>query len=56
MGARHKLNEAHFLGAVLWAGVIGAVTGSWIVFFIALGILLALSIHGGAIRFGRPRW
>ena len=53
MGAKHKLNSAYFSGALGVAALIGAVTGSWGVFSLAAGVLVASSIHSGDIRLGR---
>jgi hypothetical protein len=50
MSAKHKLNQAYLLGALIVAGVLGGVTGSWAVFFITLAALVALSYHAGEIR------
>jgi len=50
MSARHKLNTAYFQGTAVIAGVIGLATGSWMVFFLALAVLVAGCIHGGDIR------
>lgn len=35
MTAKHKLNSAYLNGALLFAGVLAAITGSWTVFFVA---------------------
>ncbi len=48
--AKHKLNGAYVIGSVLIAGLIGGVLGSWFVFFLALGVLVAINIHDGSIR------
>jgi hypothetical protein len=48
--AKHKLNGAYVMGAVLIAGLIGGVFGSWFIFFLALGVLVAVSVHDGSIR------
>jgi len=50
MGAKAKLNAAYFHGAVVIAGVIGWVAGSWVVFLISLGLLLVASVYAGEIR------
>lgn len=50
MGAKAKLNAAYFHGAVVVAGILGWMAGSWIVFLIALGVLLVASITAGEIR------
>ena len=48
--AKHKLNGAYVMGAVLIAGLIGGAFGSWLVFVVALGVLVAINIHDGSIR------
>ena len=53
MSARHKLNSAYLNGALGVAALIGAVTGSWGVFWLASAVLVASSIHSGDIRLGR---
>jgi hypothetical protein len=50
MSAKHKLNSANVLGALLVAGLLGGVTGSFGVFLIALIALLVASYHAGDIR------
>ena len=55
MGAREKLNEAYFIGSLLFAAVAGGLTGSWWVFIITTTILLALNLHSGDIRPGKRR-
>jgi hypothetical protein len=50
MSARKKLNAANFLGSFIVAGLIGGVTGSWIVFWIAFASLLLAAYHAGDIR------
>jgi hypothetical protein len=50
VSAKHKLNSAHFLGAALVAGLFGLVTGSIIVFLIALGAGLAVAHQASHIR------
>jgi hypothetical protein len=48
--ARHKLNASHLHGALLIAGVFGAASGSWTVFLVATGILVATSVIDGSLR------
>jgi hypothetical protein len=48
--ARHKLNGAYLLGALLIAGLVGAMFESWTVFMIAAGVLIATNLHDGNIR------
>ena len=53
MGARQRLNGIFFSGAVLIAAVPGGVTGSWPVFFIALGVSVAGLVISEDIRLKR---
>ena len=55
MGARQKLNSGYFLGSVLLAGLAGWLTGSWIVLFFALAVLVAVNVNSGDIRLGKRR-
>ncbi len=55
MGARNKINAAQLTGSAVIAGVVGGVAGSWVVFGVALGILLAAGFVGGDIRPTRRR-
>ena len=51
MSAKNKLNGAHFLGALLVAGLLGVVTGSFAVFVVALiGLLIAGALAGDIRR------
>ena len=50
MGARQKLNHAHVNGALIAAGVLGLVTGSWTIFIVAGAVLIGTAICGGDIR------
>ncbi|HYT89738.1 MAG TPA: hypothetical protein VEL76_13605 [Gemmataceae bacterium] len=50
MSAKHKLNSANVLGALLVAGLLRDVTGSFGVFLIALVALIAAGYHAGDIR------
>lgn len=50
MGVRQKLNQAHLNGALVIAAVVGAVTQSWTVFWIAALIAAGSSLHAGDIR------
>jgi len=48
--AKHKLNLASFYIAVIVSGLIGAGSGSFLVFLIAMAICLGVSYHSGGIR------
>jgi 1,4-dihydroxy-2-naphthoate octaprenyltransferase len=50
MSARHKLNRAFVNGSLLLAGVAGALTGSWLVFGLALAALVTANLYTGDIR------
>ena len=50
MGARQKLNEAHVNGALIAAGVLGLMTGSWVIFIIAGAALIGAATSNGDIR------
>lgn len=50
MGARHKLNQAALNGCLIAGGLVGLLSRSWLVFFIATAVLVGLSLHGGEIR------
>lgn len=55
MGAREQLNEAHLVGSVGVAAVLGFVTGWWLVFFVAAATLVASSLYVGDIRPGKGK-
>lgn len=55
MGAKRKLNSAYFHGALGVAALVGAVTGSWSVFWLASAVLVVTSIYSGDIRLGGGR-
>ena len=55
MRARQKLNSAHVNGALLVAGLIAGVAGSWTVFGIVLGALVVTKLLSGDIRLGRRK-
>ncbi|MDA7918257.1 hypothetical protein OAG76_05155 [Rubripirellula sp.] len=48
--AKHKLNSAHVHGALIIAGFLGLVTGSWLIFALAAGALVFTSVQDGSIR------
>ncbi len=50
MTAKHKLNAAHFQGALVIAGMVGALTRSYLVFLFALAALIIASILARDIR------
>lgn len=50
MGAREKINLAHFNGALLGAVCLGWLSGSWTVFWLMLLYLSASSLYAGQIR------
>lgn len=50
MNAKKRLNSANMLGILLVAGLLGGMTGSWTVFWIAAIALFATSVHSGDIR------
>jgi len=50
LSAKKKLNAAHFLGALVVAGLSGGLTASWMVFWIALAGLLTAAFVAGDIR------
>ncbi len=54
MGARQKLNAAYFSGSLLLAAVAGWCAGSWWAFLLALAVLLALMLAGGAVLHAAP--
>ena len=55
MAVREKLNTAYFLGSLALATVAGTLTGSWVVWLVALALLIGVSVHGRGIRVGRRR-
>src|SRR5579871_5626461 len=50
MNARNKLNVAYFNGSVVIASLIGLELGSWLVFFLALVVLVIANLYDGGIR------
>jgi hypothetical protein len=56
MNARQKLNSGHINGALLVAGLIGGLTGSWTIFGLTVAGLLITKVMSGDIRLnGRKR-
>ncbi len=51
MGAREKLNTHHIVGAACLAGLLGLVTGSWLLAVLAGAVLVGAAIHSGDVRF-----
>jgi hypothetical protein len=50
LSAKHKLNSAYFLGAVLTAGLLASINGSMWVFVIALVAMLVAGFHARELR------
>jgi hypothetical protein len=50
MGAREKLNDVWFGGAVLAAIFVGLATASWAAFFCTLALVLVVAVCQGGIR------
>jgi hypothetical protein len=50
MSARKKLNSAYVCGSLVMAGACGLFVGSWWVFIVVLGVLLACNFYEGNIR------
>lgn len=50
MGAKQDLNEIYLTGSVVLAAIIGGLAQSWPVFFVALAIILAISVFTTKIR------
>jgi hypothetical protein len=55
MNARGKLNVAFVNGAVIVAVVLGLATNSFIVFLVALAVLLVSQFASGGIRYQGPK-
>jgi hypothetical protein len=56
MSARKKLNSAFLNGSFLVAGLVGAAAGSWLIFGLAVAVLIGNNICAGNIRLnGRKR-
>jgi hypothetical protein len=56
MNARRKLNSGHLNGALLVAGLIGGLSGSWTIFGLAVVGLVFTKLVSGDIRLsGRKR-
>ena len=50
MNARNKLNTVYVGGSVVLGMGLGLLTGSWLVFGISLGVLLAVNLAARNIR------
>jgi hypothetical protein len=50
MGARTRLNQIYIFGCIGIAALIGALSGSWAIFLIAVAITVAACVHAGDIR------
>ncbi len=50
MGGRKKLNILHLKFALVIAAAAGIATGSWLVFVLALGVVIGLAFYGRDIR------
>ena len=50
MGARQKRNAASTTGALAVGGLVGALTGSWLVFVVTAGALIGAALCAGDIR------
>ena len=48
--AKNKLNQAHYNGALVLAGIVGLGSGSFPIFIIALAVCIGVSFHSGGIR------
>jgi hypothetical protein len=55
VSARTKLNAAAINGALLIAALVGWLFGSWSVFLLTAGVLIAMGLHAGDIRPGQKR-
>jgi len=50
MGARTTLNGIYLSGALAISAILGLITESWVVFVIALAVLIGANVHAGRIR------
>lgn len=55
MSARQRLNGVYAWGAVVWAGIFGAVANSWWAFGVGLSARLGLYAWAGPIRLAPDR-
>ncbi|MFO0811588.1 MAG: hypothetical protein U0796_00105 [Gemmatales bacterium] len=50
MGARNDLNEIYITGSVILAAVLGAMAQSWVVFIVALVLIVGTLVSTSKIR------
>lgn len=50
MGAKNDLNEIYLTGSVVIAAMIGSLAQSWLVFLMALVVMVGISVFTGKIR------
>jgi hypothetical protein len=50
VSARHKLNQIAIQGCLVVGGIAGCYCSSWLMFILASGVLLGLSLFLGDIR------
>ena len=55
LSARKKLNAIYAGSSVAVAAIIGALAGSWVVFAVAVAVLIACSLAGDDIRPNKRR-
>jgi len=53
MPARERLNAAAINGTIIVAGLLGALSGSWLLFGLVVAVGIVTSILGGGIRLKR---
>lgn len=50
MGARNDLNEIYMTGSIVVAVVAGAMAQSWVVFVVALCVMMGMYVYTAKIR------
>ena len=50
MGARNDLNEIYMTGSIVLAVVAGAMAQSWVVFVVALCVMMGMYVYTSKIR------
>ena len=50
MQLRERLNAGYFTGSLLLAAILGGAAGSWLVFGLALVVLVSLNMYNREIR------